>query len=742
MNKSRISGLHKLSIANRISKLEKLGWLSSDAAKNLRSGRHVIAEKAADKMVENTLGIFGLPFAVAPNFIINKRECIVPLVVEEPSVVAGLSAAAAMARVTGGFTALLSESLLIGQIHLVGISDVEVALVSLREKLPQLIDKANGIHPRLSARGGGVRDIEYKVLSLANEVSVVAVHILVDTRDAMGANLVNTICESIAPMLEKISGGEAALKILSNLVDRSVCSATVTYRVDDLMSDSMSGAEVRDRIIMANEIAIADSYRAVTHNKGVMNGIDAFAIATGNDWRAIEASIHGYAARSGHYSALTKWSSTTNGDLLGEITIPLKPGIVGGTTSSNPAAILGIAIAGVESAVQLAEMMAAVGLAQNFAALRALVTSGIQKGHMRLHARSVAMAAGTPDRYLDLAIQRLVASGEIKDWKAMEILQDLENKQAGHPTGSAFAAGKIILLGEHAAVYGRHALAIPILDAVRANATLNDNKTCLTLKEWGLNTIVDRENQSGVGAVVNTILDELDVDNSKFLINVSSNLPRGMGLGSSAAIAVAITRAIALCIGADIDDERVNAIAYACEKLTHGNPSGLDNTLSCYGKPMLFQKGKPLASKALELCNPLPLLVGFSKNTSLTIDQVLGVRSRYDKNLSQYEAIFDQIDEISCRGSRALTAGHYEELGRLMNICHGLLNAIELSTPDLENMIAIARDSGASGAKLTGSGGGGSMVALCPGTLDKVRSALHQAGYETFQSHASRGSMS
>ncbi len=210
MSKSRISGLHKLSIANRIAELEKLGWLSPDAAKNLRSGRHVIAATAADKMVENTLGVFGLPFAVAPNFIINKRECIVPLVVEEPSIVAGLSAAAAMARATGGFTSLLSESLLIGQIHLVGVTNVEAALASLREESLQLIDRADNIHPRLHARGGGVRDIEFKTLSLADDTPVIAVHILVDTCDAMGANLVNTICESMAPRLEEVSGGQAA----------------------------------------------------------------------------------------------------------------------------------------------------------------------------------------------------------------------------------------------------------------------------------------------------------------------------------------------------------------------------------------------------------------------------------------------------------------------------------------------------------------------------------------------------
>jgi len=719
MSNSRLSGLYKLSVSERISKLEELGWLTFDAARDLRAGRQVISAIAADKIIENVVGVFGLPLAIAPNFIVNESECIVPLVVEEPSIVAALSNAAALARPTGGFSATLSES--------------------LRDAADELVSAANDVHPRLQARGGGVRDIEFRALQLEDGSPLIAVHVLVDTCDAMGANLTNTICESIAPRVGEICGGDIALRILSNLADRSVCSATVRYAVDDLANDSMTGETVRDRIVLASDIAIVDPHRAATHNKGVMNGIDALAIATGNDWRAIEAGAHAFAARNGEYSSLTRWSVADNGDLLGEIAVPLKPGIVGGTLSSNPAVVLGLAIAAVQSAAQLAELMAAVGLAQNFAALRALATHGIQEGHMRLHARSIATAAGTPDERLQEVVARLVASGDVKGWKAAEILSELDDPKSDEQAVEATAAGKVILFGEHAVVYGRHALAVPIVDAVRATVAPCEKRTTLVVRDWGLHSVVDRSSSEGIDAAVNLILEELSIGDENFSINITSSLPRGMGLGSSAALAVAITRAVAWCVGTDVTDERVNAIAYACEKLAHGTPSGIDNTLSCYSEPMLFRNSGSLEIQSLQLEEFPPLVIGLSHAAGPTHEQVAGVRSRFDQDPKHYDQLFDQIDEISQSGAKALQARQYDKLGRLMNVCHGLLNAIEVSTPDLENMVAIARQNGAIGAKLTGAGGGGSIVALCPGAEDKVRAALHQAGYKTLQSGTSKG---
>lgn len=739
MSDSRISGLYKLSVSERIAELERLGWLTANAARDLQAGRQVISTVAADKMIENVVGVFGLPLAIAPNFVVNQREHIVPLVVEEPSIVAALSHAASLARGTGGFTAILEESLLVGQIHVVGLTDIDEAITRLNDSSGELRALADAVHPRLKARGGGVREFEFRSLRMQDGSPVVAVHILVDTCDAMGANLVNTLCESIAPRIAEICGGEIALRILTNLVDRSVCSATVRYAVDSLATDAMDGSAVRDRIVTASEIAVVDPYRAATHNKGVMNGIDALAIATGNDWRAIEAGAHAYAARSGQYSSLTEWSVGANGDLTGQIEVPLKPGIVGGTVLSNPAAALGLAIAGTQSAAHLAELMAAVGLAQNFAALRALATSGIQKGHMRLHARSVATSAGTPDEQLDEVVDKLVASGEIKNWKAREILDGLTSTETDTDAAEATAAGKVILLGEHAAVYGRHALAVPIPDAVRAAVVRSEKETTLTVRDWGLRSVIKPDSSEGIDAAINLILERLNVGGASFAIKVSSCLPRGMGLGSSAAIAVAIIRAVATCAAIKIDDTDVNEIAFDCEKLAHGTPSGVDNTLSCYGTPMLFRNSGALKVETLALDEVPPLVVAFSHSAGPTQEQVAGVRSRFDQNPSRYNAIFDQIDDISKAGATALTAKQYSELGSLMNLCHGLLNAIEVSTPDLENMVSIARQNGAVGAKLTGAGGGGSIVALCPDVEDVVRSALHQAGYKTLQSTNAKG---
>ena len=739
MNNSRISGLHKLSVSGRIAELEKLGWISPHTARELRSGSQVIAAVSADKMIENVVGVFGLPLAIAPNFIVNGRECIVPLVVEEPSIVAALSSAAALARATGGFSAVLSESLLVGQVHIAGVADIDAAIESLDESCDELLSLADDVHPRLKERGGGVRGIEFRKLSLADGSPIVAVHLLVDTRDAMGANLVNTLCESIAPRLAEICSGDAVLRILSNLTDRSVCTASVRYTIDNLTRESMTGAEVRDRIVLASDIAIADPHRAATHNKGVMNGIDALAIATGNDWRSIEAGAHAYAARSGQYSSLTRWFTDTNGDLVGEISVPLKPGIVGGTLSSNPAAALGLAITAVQSASELAELMAAVGLAQNFSALRALTTSGIQEGHMRLHARSVATAAGASDVHMNEVVDKLVDSGEIKSWKAEEIIAGLGDSPFDNNAVGASAAGKIILLGEHAVVYGRYALALPIPDAVTAFVAKNENRTTLTVRDWGLHAIVDQNCTDGIDAAINLILERLGVATSNFSIEVSSVLPRGMGLGSSAAIVVAITRAVAACKKVEIDDAAVNEIAFACEVLAHGTPSGVDNTMSCYGEPMLFRNSGKLDMEILQLDRMPPLVIGYSHDSGPTHEQVAGVRSRYEQDRPRYEAIFDQIDDISRAGATLLKAQQYHELGQSMNICHGLLNALQVSTPDLENMVSLARCSGAAGAKLTGAGGGGSIVALCPGTEDDVRTALQQAGYKTLLATAAGG---
>ncbi len=363
----------------------------------------------------------------------------------------------------------------IGQIQISNVPDGDSATQVLLSARSELIDFANSLQPALQARGGGARDIEVFKYALPNGQWMVVLHLLIDTRDAMGANIVNTLCEALAPRVERLLDAKTRLRILSNLADRSLVTVRGRVRTEMLASDGHSAEEVRDAIVAANDFANIDPYRAATHNKGIMNGVDAVAIATGNDWRAIEAGAHAFAARDGAYRALTNWEVLPNGDLSGELTMPLKVGIVGGSLESNPGAKIGLALCGVESATELARLMAATGLAQNFAALKALVSDGIQKGHMSLHARSVAATAGVPDEFFDHVVAGMIASGDIKTWKAEELasgfVRDARNSSAdleeGVACGTAF--GKVILLGEHAVVYDRHALALPLANAVTAS---------------------------------------------------------------------------------------------------------------------------------------------------------------------------------------------------------------------------------------------------------------------------------
>jgi hydroxymethylglutaryl-CoA reductase len=531
LSDSRISGFYRLSIAERIDELQRLGWLSNADAELLRQGRYALLPAGADKMIENVVGVFGLPFAIAPNFIVNGHDYIVPMVVEEPSIVAATSSAARLARANGGFTSECVESLLIGQIHVSDVNDMDAALRRIGAAKDELLTIANDVHPRLIERGGGVRDIESRRVQLPDATALIAVHLFVDTCDAMGANLVNTICEAVAPNVVELCGGEVVLRILSNLTDRSLVTARVQYALSDLQTGEFDGETIRDRIVRASDIACADSYRAATHNKGIMNGVDALAVATGNDWRAIEAGAHAFAASTGQYRPLTTWSAADKGDLVGEITIPLKAGIVGGNLDANVGAAFGLRVTGVGSARELAELMAAVGLAQNFAALRALATSGIQEGHMKLHARSVTASANVPDEMFDDVVSELITSGEIKVWKAREILADKQALTTGQ-SPQASAAGKVILLGDHAVVYGKHALALPILDAVTADISASDSATMVSIPEWGVWQKVVAEDDSGIGAVIALIQHELGIADSHHAIRLHSRLPRAMGLGS------------------------------------------------------------------------------------------------------------------------------------------------------------------------------------------------------------------
>ena len=420
----------KLNRIERVNALFSSGYITLEEKEAWIEEAHLLDLESANHMIENVIGRFGFPQGVAINFPLNGKSIVVPMVVEEPSVVAALSYAGLLAEKSGGFTAQSSDPILIGQVQLVNIDDVQQAQTNISHASSELIEHANRLMPNMVKRGGGVRRITSRIIeSPSSGQSMLVVHIYVDTRDAMGANLVNQLCEDIAPKLEALTSANALLKILSNFADQSITKAHVTFSTHQLAVGKFSGEEVRDRIILANDLALADPYRATTHNKGIMNGIDAVAIATGNDWRSIEAAVHAYASREGQYKGLTQWYANADGDLRGEIELPLKVGIVGGSLQTNPTVKLNQKLLGIASAKDLTEIMAAVGLAQNFAAIRALSTVGIQQGHMTLHARSVALAAKTPEKYFDQVVQQMVSENNIKIWRATEILEQLTGKE-------------------------------------------------------------------------------------------------------------------------------------------------------------------------------------------------------------------------------------------------------------------------------------------------------------------------
>jgi hydroxymethylglutaryl-CoA reductase len=419
---SRIPGFYNLSLEERRAALAATGLLAPEELAAL-TGENGLAPAQADKMIENVVGLFGLPIGIALNFVVNGREVLVPMAVEEPSVVAGASFMARLARPGGGFSAHVSAPEMIGQMQLLDTPEPHSARLAILEKKAELLAEAAEIDPVLKKLGGGPRDLEVRLMDDSPIGPFLVVHLIYDVRDAMGANAVNTACERLAPRIEGLTGGRVHLRILSNLADRRVARARCTIALDDLAFDQYSGEQVRDGVIAAYAFAAADPYRAATHNKGIMNGIDPIVIATGNDWRAVEAGAHAYAARSGRYTSLTTWGKDAAGNLVGTIELPMAVGIVGGATKVHPAARAALKLMGVTSASDLAEIIASVGLAQNLAALRALATEGIQRGHMSLHARQVAAAAGAVCDEIERLAAQLVAEKVVRVDRAEEILR-------------------------------------------------------------------------------------------------------------------------------------------------------------------------------------------------------------------------------------------------------------------------------------------------------------------------------
>ncbi|MDJ0928813.1 MAG: hydroxymethylglutaryl-CoA reductase, degradative [Gammaproteobacteria bacterium] len=740
---SRIPNFYRMSVSERVRAVHDRGLLNDTDFERLASGDATLDLSAADKMIENVIGVLGMPIGLALNFLVNSKEYVVPLAVEEPSIVAALSAAAKLARPAGGFTTTSTPPVLIGQIQVLDAPDLQRARAAVLEHKQDVLDLANSFHPRMVARGGGAVGLEVNSFPMTStDGEMLIINLLVDTRDAMGANLVNGMCEGVASLIESLTEGQVFLRILSNLADRALACAEVTLPVDQLAGKGYDGERVRDGVIIAADFAYADPYRAATHNKGIMNGVDAVALATGNDWRAIEAGAHAYAARHGRYTSLSQWWKDDEGNLRGRLELPMKVGIVGGPLESNPGVAMNLRMLGVESATELAEVMAAVGLAQNFAALRALATEGIQTGHMTLHARSVVKAAGTPAALFDEVLEQLLRSGEIKVWKAQEILEQVREQRNGRvtpqqrsETETGVGYGKVILLGEHAVVYGRHAVAVPVPLAMRAVVEDGDSGVKLLIPRWGIEYQLAKppEQRRSFEQAAGAILDQLGLADRNICIEVFPDVPRGMGLGGSAALAVAIIRALDLHFNLGLTDAEVNELAFLSEQIAHGEPSGIDNTLATYGQPLLFRKGNPPLVEPLLLPKPLTLIVGMTHKEGLTAKTVAGVRAARERNPKLYDKIFDDIDGLVRQSIPIVQDGNVAALGELMNICQGLLNALQVSTPELERLIGIARRAGAVGAKLTGGGGGGAMIALCNGNADDVQSAIERHGFRALR---------
>jgi hydroxymethylglutaryl-CoA reductase len=424
MTTSRIPGFYNLALDHRRAKLAESAGLSPDDLAAYASNGGLSFE-AAEHMIENVIGTHALPLGIGLNFQVNGKDVLVPMVIEEPSVVAGASFMAKLARAGGGFHATASEPLMIGQMQVINVTNLAEAKLKLYEHKADLLAEADSIDPVLKKFGGGARDLEVRIFESSPIGGFLVLHLIYDVRDAMGANAVNTACERLAPQVEAITGGKVHLRILSNLADRRIARTRCTIPLKELAFDDYKGEQVRDGIIAAYAFAAVDPYRAATHNKGIMNGVDAVVIATGNDWRAIEAGAHAYATRSGKYTSLSTWGKDADGNLVGTLEMPMAVGIIGGATKVHPSAQASVKLMGVKTASELAEIIVSVGLAQNMAALRALATEGIQRGHMSLHARQVAIAAGATGDMIEKVAAQMVAEKIVRIDRAEEILKTL-----------------------------------------------------------------------------------------------------------------------------------------------------------------------------------------------------------------------------------------------------------------------------------------------------------------------------
>ncbi|MCB2212350.1 hydroxymethylglutaryl-CoA reductase, degradative [bacterium] len=720
---SRIPGFYRLPVERRLAYLARSYNLSEKQLNTLREGRALRIEHAVN-MVENAIGVHGMPLGLALNFLIDKRDYLVPMAIEEASIIAAASKAALMIRQGGGFDTDVDAPVMIGQIQVLDLDDPVEAESLIHNNKQAILGQANLANPRMVDRGGGAFDVETRVVDGGEGVGrMLIVHLLIDVREAMGANHVNTSCEAAGPLIETITGGRVHLRILSNLADKRLARAHFAMPFEQLKTSEYSGEEVAKRMVEAYRMAWADPYRATTHNKGIFNGIGAAAMALGQDWRAIEAGGHAWAARDGQYRSLTDYW-IADGALHGSIALPMQVGAVGGALNSHPGVRLLRRIAGVRDAQEIGAMFAAVGLAQNFAACHALSTVGIQKGHMALHARSVAISVGVPTDQVETVANEMIRRGDVKVAVAEEIFTRMQNeKTSSAPEAKnglpleAWAPGKVVLFGEHATVYNYPGItcSIDIGLTIRIKQD-NDGPRFLSPKfnqPFGAPES-DRDIRLFTRAV-DQALEMYELQREPIAVEIDSDLVPGMGLGSSAAFSAALVSGLRklrnetgeISLARDLFDD-----VQSLESIFHGHPSGMDAATVISDGVLWFRKGPPREIIPIHVQKPMAGLICFVAPGARTIDMVARVRSSRDLNPKRVDGLLEKIGEVTSDAGIALGTGDEVEVGKLMLRNHELLARLGVSTRELDNAVELLVDNGVLGAKLTGSGGGGAVIAL------------------------------
>ncbi len=727
---SRIPRFYRLPVEQRLAVLQRQFNLSNEEVALLRQGNALRIVHAVN-MVENAIGVLGQPLGLALNFLVDGREHIVPMAIEEASIIAAASKAALTVREGGGFTTEADPPVMIGQVQILDLADPAAAAQAVLAHKRQVLDAANAPNQRMLERGGGCFDVETRVLDGGPGVGLMLiVHLLMDVREAMGANAINYSCEAAGPVLAELTGGRVNLRILSNYATRRLARARFSLPLELLATGELDGAQVAQRLVEASAFAQADPYRAATHNKGIFNGIGAAALALGQDWRALEAGGHAWAARSGQYRGLA-WYTLDGGRLTGAIELPMQVGWQGGAVNSHPGVRLLRRISGITNARELAGVLAAAGLAQNFAACLALSTVGIQRGHMALHARSVALSAGVPAADVEEVAQIMIRRDEVKVSVAEETYRQLKRQREAAPTAEylpieAFAPGKVVLFGEHAVVYGQPGITAALDLGLRVRLTPDpegprtlqpDFKRAFALTE-------SDQDYTRLSQAVEAALAQYGLAQAPLAIEIDSDLVPGMGLGSSAAFATALCRALRMYRGDAVNGRFDNALfeeVQTLERMFHGNPSGVDAATVISGGVLWFRKGPPRELLPLKLERPVSGVICIVAPGARTIELVGQVRQQRELAPARIDAILGEIGALTAEAGLALSAGDLRRSGALMNDNHGLLARLGVSTPELDAAVEWLRAQGVLGAKLTGAGGGGAVIAL---TEPEQRAAL------------------